>query len=180
MTTLSLCPFVLNIALIEFRAIGTKRPPAFIETGTFKGDGSLTALGMNVFSPIVTIEKNSDFYSRQACSLASRGIIPLFGDSRSLLKPVLDAYQFGVIWLDAHSHEDNPLLTELMEIGLSSGKYVVLIDDMSSMGNPKKGDAWLGVTRERIEGVMDAFGIKLIETLDTDAGPNEVWVCVKM
>jgi hypothetical protein len=153
--------------------------PAFIETGTFKGDGVRTARGMDTFYPIITIEKNLEMYSRHAFGLMMEDIHPLFGDSRLFLKGVLDIAQYGVIWLDAHSPDDNPLLVELMEIGLSSGTYVVLIDDAPRMGTNKAGDAWLDVTHDRVNRVMDAFGIKFIRSLDTDAGPNEVWVCLK-
>ena len=81
-----------------------KRGPAFVETGTYLGDGVQAALKAG-FDKIWTIELYEQKYREAAKKFRDdEKVACLFGDSRDLLGEVLSKCKDmdPLIWLDAH------------------------------------------------------------------------------
>ena len=113
--------------------------PVFIETGTYRGDGILTAIDCG-FKEIYSIEITDYYYER------SQDIFRLFdnvhlikGDSAVELSKLLKTIHSPVtFWLDAHYSGQNtggdksPLWDEIKAIKERGvPRDVILIDDMS-------------------------------------------------
>lgn len=117
----------------------------FIETGTHKGEGVITALDAG-FSKIYSIEvlESSIQYtkSRNRISKAVRNnrVEIIQGSSNKVLDDILPEIPEPVtFWLDAHSDEESVIYEELKVIGQHrSGTDTILIDDVNVMGTDHK------------------------------------------
>lgn len=147
---------------------------AFLETGSYRGDGIQAALDAG-FPEIHSTDISQ--YAFGYCAhryVDQRHRVHLrCQDSRDFLQDILPNYWNRVtIWLDAHfcgseggSLEDLPLLGELRMIKKYSRlpAHTILIDDVRLMGTPD-----LNVTVDRVKkklrGINSAYEIYLIDS----------------
>jgi hypothetical protein len=113
--------------------------PLFIETGSFRGQGTAAAIWAG-FPMIITIEK-TDYYFEYCSELFDcfPNVITVKGDSGEALPVLLEHITIpATFWLDAHYSEQNtadgpsPLIKELEAINKHPVKtHTILIDDIS-------------------------------------------------
>ena len=119
--------------------------PVFVETGTYKGDGIMAALGAG-FEQIISIENDLTHVARVE-SLFGRNpkVMLTIGDSRYCLWPsIMTIEQPCTFWLDAHG--DGPITPESSTVPEEIGAirrhaiqtdievgHFVLINDMRLM-----------------------------------------------
>jgi hypothetical protein len=110
------------------------QPFAIVETGTYRG--TTTAYMAETTLSIFTVESNRRFFGFAEARLRNwNNITLMFGDSRKALaeifsgplKEFLDQTIF--FYLDAHWHEDLPLLEEIKIILERNEVAVIMIDD---------------------------------------------------
>lgn len=154
----------------------------FIETGTAKGEGVLTAIECG-FDEIYTIEANPDVF-KKACEkfIDEDSVVLLMGDSGAVLPDILshgDIDAPATFWLDAHWSEGEsdlgpgidkcPILRDISAIGEHSIKsHTILIDDMRYFragGLPVWGNIKLGDIMDQIMEVNPMYRIDFAEGL---------------
>lgn len=118
-----------------FKRFSDKR--VFVETGTFRGDGILRALGDFQFVYSIELDKDLAEYARERFS-GYPNVSVIHGDSAKVLKR-LRIDEPCVFYLDAHwsgwgEETPLPLLDELEAISERPYPDVVVIDDMRLMG----------------------------------------------
>jgi hypothetical protein len=101
----------------------------FIETGTYKGETSIWA--SDHFIEVKTMEASLEIYSKLKLQKFPN-ILPLYGDSRVLLKECID--KGSIFYLDAHNSAGQtfnsyPLLDEIDIINSSGYIHAIIIDD---------------------------------------------------
>jgi hypothetical protein len=114
----------------------------FIETGTARGEGILTAIECG-FEQIISIECNPKAFAKASEKFADRDdVLLILGDSAICLPDVLaDIHEPATFWFDAHwsQGEDDlgpsvdkcPLLQDIATVGAHLIKnHTILIDDM--------------------------------------------------
>lgn len=114
----------------------------FVETGTYKGDGS--AFAATLFETVDTIELRPDFYEDARTRLSPLGVRQFRGDSRTVLPSVVNELAGSALfWLDGHSgggyfadHDDCPLIEELSAIAASPFEHAILVDDARAFVAP--------------------------------------------
>jgi hypothetical protein len=113
---------------------------AFVETGTFRGDGIQRALDAG-FKFVDSIESNYDLYCEASARFANDHRVYVLGGPSQRLIPILcdSIREPAVFFLDAHwsgwgEPTPLPLLEELRAIATRPYKDVVIIDDMRLMG----------------------------------------------
>jgi len=123
--------------------IRATRIRAFVETGTYRGDG--TAWAARHFDRVVTIELRADFYAAAVQRFANCPSVQcLHGDSTDLLPALVSALdEPAIFWLDAHAGGGHfgpadrcPLLAEIDAITASPQLHCVLIDDARAFVAP--------------------------------------------
>jgi hypothetical protein len=84
-------------------------------------------------------------------------------------------HQPSVIYLDAHSIEDNPLLRELQALQLSPCKsHVLLIDDVRMFGTPD----WHGLPKADAIACVELINLNYsVRYVDTAHGVGDLMVC---
>lgn len=110
-----------------------KKYPAkyFIETGSYTGGGIHIAL-LSGYKKIISIENNPMFYNACVRTYKNNPSVELFlGDSKDILKGILNEIdEQAVIFLDAHSPGNQPILDELDSIKNCHIKnHIIMIDD---------------------------------------------------
>jgi len=118
--------------------------PVFVETGTYEGDGVITALNLG-FPKVISIEMFEGLYlnCKEKFSGDSRVTI-LQGDSALILGDAIkDTNEKITFWLDGHIFPEQefilnvktcPLIEELELISMHPIKnHVIMIDDMTSL-----------------------------------------------
>jgi hypothetical protein len=113
----------------------------FVETGTYKGDGIVTAIKAG-FQQIYSIEFSKLYYDRCCRRFRENSNVKIvLGSSAEQLKNILkDVSEHAIFWLDAHSNKDLgwpepltesfPLLLELEQIKQHPIRnHTLLIDD---------------------------------------------------
>ena len=114
----------------------------FVETGTYKGDG--TEFATTVFDRVTTIEINPAFQEAAKTRLSGKNVCFELGDSATVLPKVLASLHGpALFWLDGHagggfySKEDNcPLIAELNAIAASPFEHVIFVDDARAFVAP--------------------------------------------
>ena len=116
----------------------------FVETGTAAGESALMA--GDLFDTVITMEADPALAEAAHERLSGRkGILPLAGDSRELLPPLLPRLAGpAIFWLDAHycgeasfgRGDECPLLAEIAAIVASDKPHVILIDDARLLASP--------------------------------------------
>lgn len=119
------------------------RYPTFIETGTYAGDTTATAIPL--FDTVHTIELDPDLARRARHRFAGDARVTVHqGDSGQILEALLPQVRTSAIfWLDAHysggvtarGDADTPILRELSLIGRYARRpMAVFIDDVRMFG----------------------------------------------
>jgi len=127
--------------------------PVFIETGSCNGDGIQLALGAG-FKTIYSIELAPDKFKLCVNRFKdNKNVYLVFGDSRIVLKEVLDKIQEPVtFWLDAHYYEESvcSLPEEIKAISNHDIKtHTIMIDDLRDLGKYNMGLS-IEVLKEKI------------------------------
>ena len=150
----------------------------FIETGTFSGDTAVWAGGR--FEKVMTIEFSKEIYEQTKAKYSDRKNIEfLFGDSRELLKSVLDKLKApSVIWLDGHwsgvstygKGDECPLLKEIEIINSSVHDNFIFIDDARYFlyPPPKPHDSLMWPTVKDVMVALDSSKKKLYTVIFED------------
>jgi hypothetical protein len=141
------------------------RNDVFIETGTFKGQGILTALQCG-FKEIHSIEIDSYFYDMAKERYKENKNVHLhLGDSADVLWSIIEKIEKPItFWLDGHwepgytvGRVEVPIIEELAAIRNHPIKtHSILIDDINQAGvapNPEwkaKGKCWQDISLETI------------------------------
>lgn len=105
----------------------------FIETGTFEGDGILTAFGFD-FEKYYSIEIQKENYEKATNKWKHKQNVKLYlGATADRLQEILNEIdEPSFFWLDAHFHDSSPTYKELEMIKEHSIKnHTILIDDIS-------------------------------------------------
>lgn len=114
---------------------------AFVETGTYLGDSSLSVHRMNRHLPIFTCEINKWFFNLARRRLAKLAAINMFNaSSTDFLVRLIDSRQIGacpLFFLDAHWYDEWPLLQELELITSRQNRGVIIIDDFLVASQPQ-------------------------------------------
>lgn len=114
---------------------------AFVETGTYLGDSSLSVHRLNRRLPIFTCEINKWFFALARWRLAKIPMIKMFNaSSTDFLTRLFDSRQTGVcplFFLDAHWYDEWPLLQELQLISSHQSRGLIIIDDFLVSGQPQ-------------------------------------------
>lgn len=157
------------------------RSPAFVETGTYLGDGVWLAL-MAGFPKVYSIEISPEYYERAqvrfAAEIAAGRVELLLGDSLQLIGEIVRREPREMtFWLDAHSMPHNldaeaegretgahcPLYEEIAAIARHPLKtHTIMIDDVRLLGQDS---AWGGHgvslqgIEERIRAINPAYRV---------------------
>jgi hypothetical protein len=150
-------------------------PRVCIETGTYRGEGTLALL--EIFPTVHTIELSAKWHQYSSEKLAPhKGITCHLGDSAEVLEKLLPQLaEPAAFFLDAHfaggdtAHgtDEVPLLRELEAIGKRQQPDLIIVDDMRLIG--KKGECgadghplypamtfdWREITMDRIASVVN-------------------------
>lgn len=105
----------------------------FIETGTFEGDGILTAFGFD-FEKYYSIEIQPQNYEIAMNKWKHKDNVKLYlGATADRLQEILyEIQEPAFFWLDAHFHDASPTYRELEMIKAHPIKtHTILIDDIS-------------------------------------------------
>ena len=120
--------------------VAATRPRAIVETGTYLG--TTTELLANAGVPVCTIEGHvRKFGYARARLLRRRNVRTFLGDSRSVLKDLLDGRLKALqkeslfFYLDAHWNADLPLAEELDIVFSRCPEAIVMIDDFQVPGD---------------------------------------------
>ena len=115
----------------------------FVETGTFKG--GTTSWASEHFDSVDTIENSKSIYDETSERLSHlKNVNFHFGDTRDLLKKIINKQGKALFWLDAHwcdgltyGIEDQcPILDELDIINQKAEEHFILIDDARLFFSP--------------------------------------------
>jgi hypothetical protein len=151
----------------------------FIETGTARGEGIMTAIEAGCFEQIISIEVNPGVY-KKACDrfMQREDVLLMLGDSQHVLPDALHGIDSEVtFWLDAHwsqgecdlgpSVDKCPILHDIAAIGEHPIKtHTILIDDIRyfrSGGLPQWNDIKLGDIMDCILEVNPLYRIEFAE-----------------
>jgi predicted O-methyltransferase YrrM len=115
-----------------------KKTEKYIETGAFEGYSIQLALDSG-FSEIYAIELFEQYYQHCKNRFSKNSKVHLFlGDSATELNKVLDQNpnEPFTFWLDAHTNDKTPLMTELEKIlSRNINGELIYIDDMRLYNN---------------------------------------------
>jgi len=135
-------------------------PDIFVETGTWKG--GTTALALNFFADVHTIERSVVHHIGAWRTFWTYGHVHChFGDSRVVLASLCELVLPPVpvfFYLDAHwfrvdhavGKGEFPLWAEIEAIAARNVADVVVVDDVHSFGTENPEPAWKDVTLENI------------------------------
>lgn len=125
-----------GIKQVVFRILDAKPITAFVETGTSRGDTSYLLANKYPKLPIYTCEIDPGLYRLSRERLKHLDNVTIyFKSSEEFILENKD--QFGDLpffFLDAHDFGDNPLVKEIEIIKQNFQKAVILIDDITLIG----------------------------------------------
>jgi hypothetical protein len=125
----------------------------FIETGTFQGDGVMTALGLE-FEKIYSIEIMFENYEYAFNRWGTYENVKLYsGDTANMLQTIMpEIKEPAFFWLDAHFHSSEPTYKELDIIESHEIKtHTILIDDIDFYFNKSHIEARLKKINENYQ-----------------------------
>ena len=156
--------------------------PAFIETGTYLGEGVKHALAAG-FLTIRSVELSEKLFADNVRRFAQQPAVKIFQGSseEQLWNMIEDVRQPMTLWLDAHysagitakGSENSPILKELRIIGRHPIKtHTILIDDRRQVGTAD----FDFITEDQIKAAILAINPAYRITYDTGSHADKMFL----